>query len=239
MTDMATIDLQALLRSGSFDGLLEAIDQADNVTREPRSTIAERQEALAEALATDLTGEKLIEMQETLSNYVDLLAKAEVEFDGSGADLTPTQLSYLMRRDQDTRQIKELVEVVNKGLKRIIFEAITAKVAAANPKEPFPEYVSESIEVPDLGLRFCKEGAGRKTPLLDYQELRSQVGEEVWERCVLTVDVPAHTETHFSEDLFKAEMLKDPALMTKLQAALRPAGWSVGSYTVRKIKAKK
>lgn len=239
MTDMATIDLQALLRSGSFAGLLEAIDQSENVTKESRSTIAERQESLAEALSNDLMSEKLIELQETLTGYMDHLARAEVEFDGVGTDLTPNQLSYLMRRDQDTRQIKELAEVVNKGLKRIIFEAITAQVARENPDEPFPEYVSGSIDVPGQGLRFCKEGAGRKTPLLDQEKLRGLVGEKLWARCVLTVDVPAHTETHFSEDLFKAEMLKDPALMQKLQAALHPAGWNAGSYTVRKIKAKK
>lgn len=238
MTEMATIDLQALLRSGSFTGLLEAIDQ-DNVTKEPRSTIADRQEALAQALANDLTGEKLIEMQETLSNYVDQLARAEVEFDSPGTDLTPAQLTYLMRRHQDTKAIEELAAVVYKGLKRIIFEAITAKVAHEDPSEKFPEYVSDSIEVPELGMRFCREGAGRKTPHLDFEELRKQVGEEVWARCVMTVDIPARTETQFSEDLFKAEMIRDPSLMQKLQLSLRPAGWNAGSYTARPIKKAK
>lgn len=243
MTEIAVdndnVDLAALLRSGSFADLLAVIDEQQNVTTEPRSTIADRQKELAEALTKDLTGEKLIQMQEVLSEYVDQLAKDIVSFDGNGAELTHEQLVYLMRRHTDTKAIEELIKVVYGGLKRIIFEAITAKVARENPAEKFPEYVSDSIDIPEFGKRFCREGAGRMTPLIDQDELRRQLGEQLWERCCETVEVPAHTETKFSEVLLKAEILRDLTLMPKLTASLIPAGWKAGSYTTKPIKAKK
>lgn len=233
------VDLAALLRSGSFSDLLAIIDEQQNVITEPRSTIADRQKELEQALANDPTGEKLIQMQEVLSDYVDQLAQDIVPFDGNGAELTHEQLVYLMRRHTDTKAIEELAKVVYGGLKRIIFEAITAKVARENPDEKFPEYVSDSIDVPEMGKRFCREGAGRMTPLLDQDELRRQLGEDLWARCCETIDVPAHTETKFSEVLLKAEILRDHSLMPKLAACLIPAGWKAGSYTTKPIKAKK
>jgi len=240
VTDLtsAGVDMKALLTSSTFKDLLVQMD-AVTADAEPRSTIASRKEALAEALSADLDGEKLIELQETLSNYVDLLARAEVEFDGSGAELTPVQLAHLMRRDQDTRKIKELVEVVADGVKRIVFEAITAKVARENPDEPFPEYVNDDIEVPELGKRFCRERAGRKVPLIDQEKLRSALGEEKWAQVTETVHVPAHTETNLSEQKLMALATLDPSVLQTIESSLIPAGWNVGAYTVRDLKSRK
>jgi hypothetical protein len=238
VTDLTvSADLRALLKAGSFEDLLSKLDEP-NVTKEPRTTIAERKAELEKAL-DELDDDQLIQLQEILTDYVDALSKDIVPFNAPGDSLTPQQLTYLMHRHVDTKKIKELIEVVEGGLKRIIFEAITAKVAREHPEEPFPEYVSDSIDVPELGKRFCKEGAGRKTPIIDLEKLRAELGEEVWAEVTEEEYIPARTERRLSDFKLMAKATLDPAVLAKIEACLVPTGWKAGSYTVRPIKKKK
>lgn len=239
-----TIDLGGelgnLLKAGSLSDLLLQLE-SPTVTKEPRSTISQRQEALEKALK-GMDPDKLIEMQETMSGYVDALDRAEVEFDNPGTELLPHQLDYLMRRDQDTRRIIELCDLVKASCKRIAFAAITAKVAAEQPDNPQPEYVSESLNVPSSGKRFCKEGAGRKPPRLklDTDEagpgLRELLGDEVWEKVCTETVIPEKRVVALSEERLLALAITDPTVAAKIESCLIPQGWNVGSYTVRNIK---
>lgn len=236
-------EFAALLKASSLGTLLATFDSERRKADKPKkTTIAQRQAEIEEALAV-LDDEKLIELQETLSNYVDQLAKAEVAFDDIGTHLTETQKIYLMNRHLDTKRIKELTEVVNKGLKRIIGNAVTAQVAAANPDEPHPENVSGSIEVPELNKRFCKEGAGYKEPVikiesdLDGPGLRELLGDE-WDSVQEVVHhpaIPAWSETKLSEVLLMAKAAQDPTVLQKIKAAFVSGGEKSWSYTVRDL----
>lgn len=244
MSTPARTTLSGLLGASTLGEVLARLDAARVKDVEgPRDTIAARAAAMSTALAT-LDDEKLIELQEVLSGYVDELATAEVAFDGAGTDLSAQQLVYLMRRDQDTRKIEELSKVVKAGLKRIVFEAVTAKVAAADPDEPHPDQVSGFIAVPEMGKKFCKEGMGRAAPLLKIESdgsgpgLRETLGEAVWAQVTTTRTVPAvpaHQVTELSDVLLMAKAMQDPEVMTKLEAALIDAGWKSGSFTVRDL----
>lgn len=229
-----------LLKASSLGGILDLFDQQHRAAdKSPRSTIAQRKAALSEALSGDDSDEaktQLIALQETLSNFVDSLDSSDIKLalDEEGAlAVTAEQKVALMRRYQDAKSIKELAEVVNAGLKAIVGEMVTAQVAADNPKEPHPEHVSGSIIVPELGKRFCKEGAGRKTPFLDQKRLAELLGEDVWSQVVETRAVPAHEVTELSESKLMALAATDPDVLQKIAASLVPGGWKNWSFTVR------
>lgn len=238
------VQLSGLLGASTLGEVIARIDaEKAQAATGTRDTIAARAEQMTQALAT-LDDEKLIEMQEVMSDYVDQLAAAEVAFDGPGTDLTPHQKAYLMRRYLDTKKIEELAKVVKAGLKRIVWEAVTAQVAAEHPDEPHPDQVSGSIAVPEYGKKFCKEGMGRAAPLLKIDSdasgpgLREMLGEDVWSEVTTTrvvPAVPAHEVTELSDVLLVAKAMHDPTVMSALEAALIDAGWKSGSFTVRDL----
>ncbi len=87
---------------------------------------------------------------------------------------------------------------------------------------PDPENVNGDLEVPALGKRFARQGAGYGDPKVDEKGLRAKIGNEKWEAVCELVEVPATTKKVFSLKKFMDLARADVALLDSLTECLVP-----------------
>jgi hypothetical protein len=144
--------------------------------------------------------------------------------------LTVKEAEGLMGEMLSIKEAKDILAAREEEVKRLAFSHLTEQFAADG--EDFPELINGSIDVPSLGKRFSREGAGRKDPELQEKVLRSIVGEGVWAKVV-------DTETVVVEKLnigkFMALAAKNPALLADLSRSLKVGEDKPGRLNVRDI----
>lgn len=223
--------LNDLLEQKSWIKAFESLQsEVQETHKPPRTSVATRAEEWKQALAK-MDDEKLIAMQETMSNYVDLIAKHEVDFGEFPKELTGTQRVQLMQGVLWTKEIKEFLDVYQNWVRSAVFSVITEQ--NTKPGVEYPEYAKGEIPVRSLGKRFCKEGGNRKAPTLNYEKLREELGEELYNQCV-SVEVK-RVETFSIEELMKLAET-DPSVLEKIRKSLKPGDFGANSFTVRDIK---
>ena len=107
-------------------------------------------------------------------------------------------------------------------------------LAAAEMGEEFPEHTNMEMDVPEIGKRFCREGAGRKDAEWDMNKLRALVGDEVF-FSITTEKVKVTREV--DDQALSAAILSNPQLMEQLRDVVKPGGWKSARLMVRDIPA--
>jgi hypothetical protein len=105
-------------------------------------------------------------------------------------------------------------------------------LAAAEQGEEFPEHTNMSIDVPELGKRFVREGAGRKTASLDIEALRRSLDPEIF--AAITTEQVVVTRV-IDETALTAAVLENPDLLENVRAAVSPGGWKSARLMIRDI----
>lgn len=98
--------------------------------------------------------------------------------------------------------------------------------------EEFPEQTNAILDVPELGKRFVREGAGRKPATFDIDALRAAVGDEVFEK--ITAEKVVVTRV-VDEAALTAAVLENPALLETVRDAVVPGDWKPTRLMVRDI----
>ena len=146
----------------------------------------------------------------------------------SGEGLNDEEIVLVAKQVIDGKLVKELVDATYDAAKAAIFR--TMDLVAEEAGEEFPEHTTVEIEVPELGKRLVREGAGRKEATLDEEALRAIVGEEVWQEITSEHVVRAVDE----EKLAKAAV-KNKALLEQVREATVAGGWKSPRLMVRDI----
>lgn len=226
---------------GYVDALHKLMNSAQQTIdkREGRTTIAGRKAIWKQAIV-EFDEEKLLEMQEIMTDFVDTITKTVIVPTEEPRLLEVGEQKALMERHLAFLKMDEFLSVYRELTKALVFQHITEQYASekdedGNPVYEHPEHVNGSIVVKELGKKFTKEGTGRKAPTFDQAKLEQALGDQ-WKECLEVIEHPAQdawTEVRFSEDKLGALMVRSPKLIDKVKDAVVPGAWKTPKFCTR------
>lgn len=204
------------------------------------STVASRKLQLRQALES-YDVDRLLALQQTMTSFVDLVTTSRLMQEDAEPVLDAVQAKDLMARYLDQREINELMATVKDLIRSTVFSHLDATLRAEGVDDP--ANTNGTLEVPELGKRFCREGAGYKDPSLDEQRLRELLGDR-WADVCDNIDVPeqvipAHQEQVFSVSKALKLGRTDPAVMEVLRDCVIPGAPKTPKLMVRNISGRK
>lgn len=144
--------------------------------------------------------------------------------------LSEDETILAMRQVLDIKLAKEMADASYEAVKALVFR--TMDVAFAD--EDFPEHTNGVLDVPELGKRFCREGAGRKEPTIDEAKLAEAFGDELFAAVTTEKVVVARV---IDEEKLAAAVAANPALMEAVRASMKSGDWKTPRLWVRDIPA--
>lgn len=237
MTDMIENSLERL-REAELAKIIEAVKPEHPPADIERSTVASRKLMLRQTLE-GYDVDRLLELQQTMTAFVDLVTKTKlISTEESSPVLDGERAKDLMERYLEQREIDEFMTTVKDLIRETVYGHMDAVLAADGAKDP--ANTNGSLEVPELGRKFTREGAGYKTPTMDEGRLQEMLGDR-WDEVCDDIDIPeqvipAHKEKVLS--LEKALKLgrKDPSVMEVLRDCVIPGAPKTPRLWVRLMK---
>lgn len=215
--------------SGVVADILSQADRASAIEK-TGNNVELRKAALRKALAEN-NKVALDEVEEALGMLVPLgqvlAAESESVMENGFDDenVVTAMTAYLKGK-----MVAETQSALQDLVKSMVFRAMDIAFA----DEEFPEHTNGEIHVPELGKKFCREGAGRKDPEFDMKKLAELVGPEMFS--AITVEKVVVTR-EVDENALSVAVLANPELMEQLRDAVAPGGWKSARLMVRDIPA--
>jgi hypothetical protein len=202
-----------------------------------RTTVASRKLQMRQALE-GYDVDKLLTLQNTMSAFVDLITESSLIKEGEEVVLDGKRAQELMARYLEQREIDEFMGTVKDLIRETVYAHLDAVLAAEGAKDP--ENTNGTLEVPELGRKFSREGAGYKDPSLDEARLQELLGDR-WDDVCDDIDIPeqiipAHQEKSLSVEKAMKLGRKDPAVMEILRACIIPGTPKTPRLWVRNMK---
>lgn len=236
-TEVVETELQALLAKagGSYVKAYEKLveqEASKELELAPRTDVATRKAAWRTALARK-DRKTLREAYDKFRGYVAKARDNAKIIEQEPSVLATDEAEALMRQFLDLRDIEKMVKADREAIKARVFASMTEYLASKG--EEHPEHVNTDIDLPNVGFRFAREGAGRKDPEINILLLQSILGEDLFNQ-VTTKKV---TVTH-SVDLDRLMGLAaDPAspiTLEHIRKSLSVGDWKSPSLTARPLK---
>lgn len=236
MTDPIASGLEKL-RKAEIASLIAEASPPPVPTETNGSTVASRKLLMRQALE-EYDVDRLLKLQETMAGFVDLITTSTLLQEDASVVLDGERAQELMSRFLEQREIDELMGTVKDLIRETVFSHLDAVLAADGAADP--ANTNGALEVPELGKKFCREGAGYKDPDLDEGRLQELLGER-WDDVCDDIDIPeqvipAHTDKVLSIEKALKLGRKDPAVMEILRACVIPGTPKTPRLFVRNMK---
>lgn len=235
-TELAIARLAKAQSTAAAVNELVSEESRRKVAADSRSTVAARKAKLRQALDS-YDVDRLLELQATMTAFVDLVtetpftAEGELVLDGDRA-------ATLMKRYLDQREINELVTVVKDLIREAVFAHFDAMGRAEGLEDP--ENHNGTLEVPEWGKKFCREGTGYQDPKFNEVRLEQLLGEQRWaqictEEVIPEQVIPEHVERNLSVEKALEMGRRDPEVMEILRDCLTPGAPKPPKLMVRDL----
>ena len=180
-----------------------------------RSTIETRKNEWQEVVESfDI--EKLLAIQSEMDSFVDKM-KVIANRDSTDIDLNNEEAKSLMVEYLSSKNISEFLDARKSMVRTMVFKVIEERLRKAGVDDP--ENQSGEIEVPELGKRFCKEGAGYGDPTLDVAKLKELLGDKIQDITVVKI-IPEKRVEEIDEDLLIELAQSDDSVMEAVKESL-------------------
>jgi hypothetical protein len=195
-----------------------------------------RKESWKKAVAK-LDRKQLAKANRTFKGYLGLVRRnAELSAIEVPTVLNEIQAANLMEEALSLRDAQELLKGRWEEIKRLVFGSMTEQFSAEG--EEFPDQVAGSIDIPELGFRFSREGCGRKDPELNEEALAGFLGTEVWDKVTIETIIPAQIVRKVNFEALMREARKDPSILEALRKSLKVGEWKTSRFNVRELQKK-
>lgn len=158
---------------------------------------------------------------------------ASVSRKAEGEGLTSEEALVAMAATVDGKLVNEMIAATYDATKAAVFTTLD-NMAAAQGAE-VPAAVNISLDVPEMGKRFSREGAGFGDSTLDEEALRDLVGDEVWAAITVEEVIPAVVVRKIDEAALIAAATKNPGLLEDVRSAVKPGAFKPGKLMIRDI----
>lgn len=159
--------------------------------------------------------DRLLAVQEEMDSFVDKM-KVIAAKDSSEIDLTGEEAKNLMVEYLSNKTITEFLEARRSMVRDMVFKVVEERLRQEGVEDP--ENESGHIDVPELGKRFCKEGAGYKDPTLDVAKLKELLGDR-FDEVTVTKIIPEKRVVEVDEDLLVELAVRDEDVKEAIQEA--------------------
>lgn len=228
------------IRNSEIARLISEVAPEAVVPSGDTSTVASRKLQLRQALES-YDVERLLALQNTMTSFIDLITQSTLIQEDADPVLDGKRSAELMSRYLDQREIDELMATVKDLIRSAVFSHLDTVLAAGGAADP--ANTNGTLEVPELGKKFCREGAGYRDPSLDEDRLRELLGDR-WAAVCDDVDIPEQIIPAHQAQVFSVEKaLKlgrvDPTVMEVLRECVIPGAPKTPRLMVRNISARK
>lgn len=228
---LATTKLAAELKKQTKNSLvkdiLAEVDTASAIEKKGNNA-AVRKAAHQKALAENNKIE-LARVSDAMSTLLPLGKKIAAKSDElMERGLTDDDAFELMRSYLDGKIVAESQAAIQDMVRTLVFRHMD--LAATELGEEFPEHTNMEVDVPELGKRFCREGAGRKPAEFDMDKLRAVLGDDLFAQ-ITTVKVTYEV----NDSALSAAVVANPALMEQMRDAVVPGEWKSARLMVRDL----
>lgn len=200
--------------------------------KEAKSTVASRKESWKEAVE-EFDVDKLLEIQEEMDQFIDKMKVIKDSMSLDKIDLTEAEAKDLMTEYLSGKNIAEFLEARKSMVRKLVFQVIDERLREEGIEDP--ENQNGSIEVPELGTRFSREGAGYRDPSIDGAKLREILGDD-YQNVVVKKIIPERVEEKVSEELLTKYLSENPEVLSELQEAVVPGLPKTPKLMIRKMK---
>ena len=236
MTDPIETGLAKLRDSEIAKLIAEAKPEVPTADVE-KTTVASRKLQMRQSLE-GYDVERLLEMQQTMTQFIDLVTQTSLMIEDDSPVLDGERAKDLMSRYLEQREIDEFMGTVKDLIRETVYAHMDAVLAADGAKDP--ANTNGTLEVPELGKRFSREGSGYKDPSLDEGRLQELLGDrwdEVCDDIVIPEQViPAYTDKVLSVEKALKLGRKDPSVMEVLRDCIIPGAPKTPRLWVRNMK---
>jgi hypothetical protein len=235
-TEIVATELRTLLANAggdyvrAYDALVAA--ETTKVLVAKKTTVEHRKQAWRNALAKKDKG-VLATAYTVMRGYVAKARKNAPVVDAEPSVLDENEALNLMSQFIDLRNIEVMVKADREAIKERVMASMTEDLAAQG--EEFPEHVNASIDVPQLGYRFAREGTGRQDPGVDEAKLAGLLGDDLWHQVTTVEIIPERKVRKLDIGLVMEAARQDPSILEKLRNSLKVGGWKSPSFTIRKL----
>jgi hypothetical protein len=212
------------LRSG-LQRLLER--SGKEVAKKPRTTVAHRKAQLLADLE-DFNVDRLVGLQQKMGAFIDLITLNL----GDELVLDEGHAYTLMSQALGVRDIKEFMDVCHGRVKEYLFDHLNAIYAEQGLEDP--ENTNGSLEVPALGMKFCREGTGVTDPSVNDTLLKKALGSR-WEEVYDIEVIPEQRVYTLNTEALWDMVKNDPDLMEAVRGALEPGVPKNGRMVIRNM----
>ena len=240
MANVVLSDLSKLLKDSGNAKILEMLVNSEvEKAEKKRSTVADRQAAHLETISEkDL--EKLKEMKVTMRTFVDLITRSSfLDWEpGTGQLLNEKEKFDAMKAWLAMKDITEFAEVWRLQARNRVFDHITSEFEVGGEEDPGNK--NGNIPVYKLGKKFCKEGTGRKDPVLDegkLKELLDELDPTIWPRIQNKEIIPAKEIKSLSVEKLMGEVGERPEILQKIGESLVVGEFKTPKMQVRPLTA--
>ncbi len=192
------------------------------VARKQRTTVAQRK-AQWEVNLENFNGDELVAKA---AGFIDLIT---LEL-GSDPVLTEEGAVTVMVQSLARRDFSEFLDVCKDKIKEFVFAHFDALAEAAGAEDP--ENTNGVLEVPSLGMKFCREGTGYGDPTIDDDVLKHALGDR-WEQVYDVQIIPERREETLNQEALWNLVQQDPTLMEKIRDSLQPGAPKPGRLVIR------
>lgn len=229
-------DLKRLLAAadGSYVNAYEKLVEQEKTKAlelAPRTDKAGRKGTWAKALAKK-DRKVLGPIYEKMRGYVAKARTNAAIIEQDPSVLTETEATMLMQQFLDLREIEKVVKADREAIKERVLASMTEELAEKG--EDFPENVNTTVDVIDLGFKFCREGTGRKDPEINIVLLQATLGEDLFKQ-VTTEKVVTTYEVDLEKLMRAAADPASPVSLEAIRESLTIGGWKPPSFTARPI----
>lgn len=214
-------------RKGVVADILAEVDEAAAIEKRGNNA-ATRQAAIVKALAdnNELAEAEIIEAH---NDHVDLAPQvAAFAPEAAETGLSDEQALTAMRLLLAGKVISESERALYEVVRNLVFRSMDI----AFGDDEFPEAVNGYIDVPELGKRFCREGAGRKEATFDMDALRELLGDELFDQVTIK-----KVEYKVDETALAKLGISKPGLLEQLRDVVKPGDWKSPRLMIRDIPA--
>ena len=207
-----------------------------HVEQVTRSTVASRQAEYSRMLEeADL--DQMADIEEMMSGLMKRILWNDLSLsttpDGRVTAVMSTEKAVeVMDEHLDCRKVTEVLKAREKLRRAAIFEDMNERLGAEGVEDP--ANTNATLEVPERGMKFCREGCGHHDPSLDEGRLRVLLGEEIWTQVCEEVTV-SYTETRLNLAKLYDLALDDVTILTRIQDCAVPGAPKTPRLTVRGI----
>lgn len=176
--------------------------------------------------------DRLLAIQDEMDSFVDKM-KVISKRDSSEIDLTPNETQELMVEYLSSKNISEFLDARKAMVRELVFQVVEERLRKEGEEDP--ENTSGEIAVPQLGKRFCKEGAGYSDPTLDMGKLKELLGDKLSQVTVVKI-IPEKRVEEVDEELLILLAQSDSSVKDAIQKSVVPGKPKTPRLNVRNIK---